>query len=59
MKKTITTITLILSIAIIISWSFNLIDNEKTLWAFTVLLPTAIAFWKENKIAELKKTSRS
>lgn len=53
--KTITTITLILSIGIITAWIFNLIDNEKTLWAFTVLLPTAIAFWKENKIAELKK----
>lgn len=55
MKKTIKITTLILSIGIITAWVFNLIDNEKTLWAFTVLLPTAIAFWKENKIAELKK----
>jgi hypothetical protein len=55
MKKTIKITTLILSIAIITAWVFNLIDNEKALWAFTVLLPTAIAFWKENKITELKK----
>lgn len=55
MKKTIKITTLILSIGIITAWVFNLIDNEKTLWAFTVLLPTAIAFWKENKITQLKK----
>ncbi len=55
MKKTIKITTLILSIAIITAWIFNLIDNEKALWAFTVLLPTVIAFWKENKITELKK----
>ncbi len=55
MKKTIKITTLILSVAIITAWIFNLIDNEKALWAFTVLLPTAIAFWKENKITELKK----
>ena len=55
MKKTIKITTLILSIAIITAWIFNLIDNEKALWAFTVLLPTVIACWKENKITELKK----
>ena len=55
MKKTIKITTLILSIAIITAWIFSLIDNEKVLWAFTVLLPTAIAFWKETKIMELKK----
>lgn len=55
MKTTIKITAVILSIGIITAWVFGLIDNEKTLWAFTVLLPTAIAFWKENKIAEMKK----
>lgn len=55
MKKTIKITAVILSIGIITAWIFNLIDNEKTLWAFTVLLPTVIAFLKENKITEMKK----
>lgn len=54
MKKTIKITTLLLSIGIITAWMFGVIDNEKAIWAFTVLLPTVIAFWKTHQIENLK-----
>lgn len=63
MKTTIKITTLILSIAIITAWIFNLIDNERLLWIIGVISTSGVALWnfllkedykKENKALKIQ-----
>lgn len=48
-------ITTIISIILLALWVFDVLDNEKLIWAVTVAVPAIIALWKNNQINVLKK----
>lgn len=55
MKTAIKIIVIIITIALLALWAFDILDNEKLLWAITVAVPAVIALWKNNQINVLKK----